>query len=280
MRGYVMIGSALRHYPRNRSACLRGAIVVCLVLSVLVPVGLAGAITPLPHAFCGTILINGDPAPSGTVVTAKVGGIEYGSITTVYPGKYGSDETGAYGPGILKLIVQGEDIENGARVDFYVGTAQAAQAASFFSGEVTEFALTFELTTVTLTVEVVGAGAASPPAGPHQYYEGEVVSICAIPSADCYFDCWSGEVGSMGDAGCAETTVTMNADYTVRANFFFNWDVNGDGCISVLDVILVGQHWGETGDPRWATFDVNGDGAVSVLDVILVGQHWGEGCGG
>ncbi len=57
-----------------------------------------------------------------------------------------------------------------------------------------------------------------------------------------------------------------------------NWDINTDGCINVLDVILVGQHWGETGTAYWIPEDVNGDGVINVLDVILIGQHWGEGC--
>ncbi len=56
------------------------------------------------------------------------------------------------------------------------------------------------------------------------------------------------------------------------------WDVTGDGMINVLDVILIGQHWGETGPDCWIPEDVNCDGMINVLDVILVGQHWGEGC--
>ena len=57
-----------------------------------------------------------------------------------------------------------------------------------------------------------------------------------------------------------------------------DWDVNCDGCVNVLDIILVGQHFGETGSPRWIREDVNGDGVISVLDIILIGQHFGEGC--
>ena len=52
-------------------------------------------------------------------------------------------------------------------------------------------------------------------------------------------------------------------------------DVNGDGTVNVLDMILIGQHWGETGTPGWIPEDVNRDGAINVLDMILIGQHWG-----
>jgi hypothetical protein len=51
-------------------------------------------------------------------------------------------------------------------------------------------------------------------------------------------------------------------------------DVNGDGHVNVLDFVLVGQHFGETGPPGWIPEDVNVDGQINVLDMILLGQHW------
>ena len=36
----------------------------------------------------------------------------------------------------------------------------------------------------------------------------------------------------------------------------------------------VGQRFGESGDPGWIKEDVNKDGQVNVLDMILIGQHW------
>jgi hypothetical protein len=53
-----------------------------------------------------------------------------------------------------------------------------------------------------------------------------------------------------------------------------DWDVNLDLGINVLDMVLVGQHWGETGAAHWIRGDVNRDGEINVLDMILVGQHW------
>jgi mono/diheme cytochrome c family protein len=55
------------------------------------------------------------------------------------------------------------------------------------------------------------------------------------------------------------------------------WDVNGDGNVDILDLVLVGQRFGETitvhepPDP-----DVNRDGTVNVIDLVLIGQHLGE----
>jgi len=51
-------------------------------------------------------------------------------------------------------------------------------------------------------------------------------------------------------------------------------DVNGDGHVNALDLILVGQHFGESGPPGWIPEDVNKDGSVDVLDIILIFQNW------
>jgi hypothetical protein len=51
-------------------------------------------------------------------------------------------------------------------------------------------------------------------------------------------------------------------------------DVNGDGHVNALDLVLVGQHFGETGAPGWIPEDVNVDGHIDVLDIILIFQNW------
>jgi len=51
-------------------------------------------------------------------------------------------------------------------------------------------------------------------------------------------------------------------------------DVNTDGRINVLDMILVGQHWGQSGTPGWIPEDTNFDGTINVLDMICIGQNW------
>ena len=58
----------------------------------------------------------------------------------------------------------------------------------------------------------------------------------------------------------------------------YPWDVNNDGIVNVLDMIIIAHHWMETpASPHWdPRADVNNDGIVNVLDLILVGQHFGE----
>jgi hypothetical protein len=64
-------------------------------------------------------------------------------------------------------------------------------------------------------------------------------------------------------------------DITINViQLYDDWDVNGDGDANVLDMVLVGQHWGETGLTGWIQEDTNEDGNVDVLDIIIIGQHW------
>ena len=52
-------------------------------------------------------------------------------------------------------------------------------------------------------------------------------------------------------------------------------DINRDGQVSILDIILIAKHLGETA-PANSAVDVNGDGVVSILDLILVAQQMGK----
>ena len=77
-----------------------------------------------------------------------------------------------------------------------------------------------------------------------------------------HFEVSDGQLTDFEDV--AITVVQLNED----------WDVNGDDAANVLDMVLVGQHWGETGLTGWIREDANEDGTVNVLDMIVIGQHW------
>jgi hypothetical protein len=93
-------------------------------------------IPTIPHAFYGTLTISGSSAPVGTVVTAKVGGVQCGSITTTVAGQYGGS-----GAVDAKLAVSG-DIATGATIYFYAGGNMAGQTYAFSAGAVTQLNLT------------------------------------------------------------------------------------------------------------------------------------------
>ena len=64
-------------------------------------------------------------------------------------------------------------------------------------------------------------------------------------------------------------------DLTITVESQPSWDVNADGQVSILDLILVAQRLGETVSAN-SEVDVNADGIISILDLILVAQHMGE----
>ena len=69
---------------------------------------------------------------------------------------------------------------------------------------------------LTMAVSPNGAGTTNPAVGPHSYTENSVVNITATPALGYAFSSWTGGVAN---ASSASTTVTMDADKTVTANF-------------------------------------------------------------
>ncbi len=117
--------------------------VVALMVASIPTVVLA--VPQLPHIFYGDITINGSPAPVGTVVIAKVNGVEKGRVTTAVTGQYGGP--GAYDQ---KLLVQG-DITGGAQITFSVSGVSGIPTASFESGKVEQLNLLFTISQVEVT---------------------------------------------------------------------------------------------------------------------------------
>jgi Leucine-rich repeat (LRR) protein len=76
-----------------------------------------------------------------------------------------------------------------------------------------------EGTYYTLTMGVSGSGSVSPTAGSHTYGAGAVISITATPAIGYQFDGWSGDMGAIANVNAASTTITMNNNYSIIANF-------------------------------------------------------------
>ncbi len=188
---------------------LRLVTLVLLALSLaLSPVGSAFAVG-LGHGFYGTVLVNGNDAPEGTVISARVDGIEYGSCEVVTAGYY----TG--------LIVQ-NDIDEGATIEFYVDDQQAEQTFAFRDGWTTELDLTVTTPTYALTMlaEPEAGGTATDETDESPYREGASVEIKAEASEGYRFVNWTAPAGEFEDVEEGETTFTMPAEaVTVTANF-------------------------------------------------------------
>jgi len=127
---------------------MRKKATIFVVLAFLLVLGAAPAyaVPALPHAFYGSVTINGRSAPVGTEVEARGTGVTTGipqnPVTTTVAGQYGTDG--------LYLLVQG-DIQNGDTITFYVNGHSTGQTATFEAGG--------GPTEMNLTVTITGGGA-------------------------------------------------------------------------------------------------------------------------
>jgi hypothetical protein len=78
-----------------------------------------------------------------------------------------------------------------------------------------------------LTISSSAGGEVSEPGeGTFSYGEGTPVGLVATASEGYEFVVWTGDVGTMTNRYAAATTITMNDDYSITANF---QEVGGDG---------------------------------------------------
>jgi len=112
-------------------------ILLAVLLALVATPVYADSAPTLPHAFYGTVDINGSPAPVGTEVEVRGEGVQTGvgnnPIVTAVEGEYG----GGTDPMAPKLIVQGS-IAEGTTVTFYVNGFATGQTAQWHSGAVAE----------------------------------------------------------------------------------------------------------------------------------------------
>ena len=66
--------------------------------------------------------------------------------------------------------------------------------------------------------------------------------------------------------------ISSNNDFSMSPN----WDIDKDGDCDVFDYVLVSNHYGKTGAPRWIREDVDNNGEIQVMDLVLVSGHYGE----
>jgi hypothetical protein len=71
----------------------------------------------------------------------------------------------------------------------------------------------------TLTISAVGGSVTTPGEGDFKYEEGTAVGLEAISEDGYRFVEWTGDVDTIANAKAASTTIIMNGDYSITANF-------------------------------------------------------------
>jgi PKD repeat protein len=106
--------------------------VIAIILILAIPAGIFAANDDpqyLAESFHGSVAINGQQAPVGTLIEARINGVVQGSINV--------DPIGQYGGGFSNLLVDPpSDYTPGNQytIHFYINGAQASQTAVFASG--------------------------------------------------------------------------------------------------------------------------------------------------
>ena len=107
---------------------MKGLLYIIIFVFLIV---MAYAVPGIPCDFYGSVTINGESAPKGTIVTAYINGVRYGTFTVIKAGKYGL------------LSVQGDDKDtsmkdggvNGDLVSFKVNGKNVKEQGVWKMGE-------------------------------------------------------------------------------------------------------------------------------------------------
>ncbi|MCD6415044.1 MAG: hypothetical protein J7L23_05465 [Candidatus Diapherotrites archaeon] len=139
-----------------------------IILSMVLLCSLALAIPGIPHQFYGSVTVNGAPAPDGTVVTAKINGVEVASGTTI-GGKYGQNPNVFY-------IPDADGNRAGKTISFFVAGKDTGVTTVFANGGSTK--LDFSVTVATNNGGNTGSSTGSTShTGGGSYGGGAVIDI-------------------------------------------------------------------------------------------------------
>jgi hypothetical protein len=116
---------------------------------------------------------------------------------------------------------------SGYRFSHWTGNVSSiadVNAASTTIGIKGDYSITANFVRVyNLTISSTEGGSVSDPGeGTFTYDEGTVVDLVAEPEESCRFVDWTGDLDNVANVTAASTTITMNDDYSISANFRFS----------------------------------------------------------
>jgi alpha-tubulin suppressor-like RCC1 family protein len=141
-----------------------------------------------------------------------------GSVTVPSPGK------GIYDPGVVVGLVAEADegyrfVKWTGDVDT-VGDVHAARTSITMNGDYSVMANFEKLAEYDLTTSSTTGGSVTVPGeGIFTYYDDTVVNLVATANSGYYFINWTGDVGTITNVNAPITTITMNHNYSITANF-------------------------------------------------------------
>jgi phosphodiesterase/alkaline phosphatase D-like protein len=119
--------------------------------------------------------------------------------------------------GHIRVTVSPNDVKVDYVRSYLPGDGNNTEVAHSFTIEAEPNVITHDL-----MITVSGNGTTDPNAGVHTYPEDEIVNITATAGVNYHFVNWTGsgvEAGKVADPNAQSTTITMDANYSVTANF-------------------------------------------------------------
>jgi hypothetical protein len=158
------------------------------------------------------------PAPHDLTISSTEGG----SVTTPGEGVFAYDEGT-----VVDLVAEAEEGYRFVEWTGDVGTIDDVYAAETTITMNGDYAITAEFVKqYGLTISSTEGGSVTEPGeGVFTYDEGTVVDLVATPGEGYRFVDWTGDVGTIADVYDASTTITMNGDYSISANFVKQYDL-------------------------------------------------------
>jgi uncharacterized repeat protein (TIGR02543 family) len=188
------------------------------------------------NAASTTITMNGDysiAANFAAVYVLTISSTAGGSVTT--PG----EGTSIYDTGTVVSLVanplSGYYFVNWTGDVSTVANVNTASTTITMNGDYSitaNFVAVYDLTISSTT----GGSVTTPGGGAFTYDAGTVVSLAATPATGYQFVNWTGDVGTIANINDASTTITMNGDYSITANFEaipagqYSLDISSSGC--------------------------------------------------
>jgi len=158
------------------------------------------------------------PAPRDLTISSTEGG----SVTT--PG----EEVFTYDEGtVVDLMAEAEEGYRFVKWTGDVGTIADVNVAATNIVMNGDYSITANFVRqYDLTISSTGGGSVTEPGEEVFIYdEGTVVDLVATPAAGYRFDRWTGDVGTIANVYAAATTITMNGNYSIMAEFVRQYDL-------------------------------------------------------
>ena len=149
----------------------------------------------------------------------------------------------------------------GARTGYYAGDRAGGAGAA---GKVVITWVTYDLT----ISSTVGGSVTEPGEGTFTCGEEFVIDLVATPAAGYRFDRWTGDVGTIADIYDATTTITINGDYSIAANF-----------VKVYDLSINSTEGGSVTDPGEGVFTYDEGTVVDLVAEAEEGYRFDEWTG-